>query len=55
MPLIQIWLAVLLGEFSLEQREDFYQIDSVWVSLQPNQVPETNRIGLQLPLMLPKR
>lgn len=55
MPLIQLWLAVLLGEFSLEQREDFYQLDSLWVSLQPNQVPETNRIGLQLPLMLPKR
>lgn len=32
MPLIQIWLALLLGEFALEQRGDFYQPDSIWVS-----------------------
>jgi hypothetical protein len=33
MPLVQIWLALLLGEFALEQRGDFYQLDSIWVSL----------------------
>jgi hypothetical protein len=32
MPLIQIWLALLLGEFPLEQRGNFYQLDSIWVS-----------------------
>ncbi|MEP0873881.1 hypothetical protein NDA01_29675 [Trichocoleus desertorum AS-A10] len=32
MPLIQIWLALLLGGFALEQRGNFYQLDSIWVS-----------------------
>ena len=32
MPLIQIWLALLLGEFTLEQRGNFYQLDSLWIS-----------------------
>ena len=31
MPLIQIWLALLLGGFTLEQRGGFYQIDGVWI------------------------
>lgn len=32
MPLIQIWLALLLGGFSLEQRGGFYQISGIWIS-----------------------
>ncbi|MDV2998055.1 MAG: hypothetical protein N4J56_007760 [Chroococcidiopsis sp. SAG 2025] len=33
MPLVKTWLAVLSGEFELEQREDFYSQSGVWVSL----------------------
>ena len=32
MPLIQIWLALLLGGFTLEQRGGFYQVDGIWVT-----------------------
>jgi hypothetical protein len=32
MPLIQIWLALLLGGFTLEQRGEFYQLDGIWVA-----------------------
>ncbi len=32
MPLINLWLAVLLGGYGIEQRGDFYQIDTIWVS-----------------------
>lgn len=31
MPLIQIWLALLLGGFALEQRGEFYQLDGIWL------------------------
>lgn len=31
MPLIEVWLAALLGSFSIEQRGDFYQTQEVWV------------------------
>ncbi len=32
MPLIEVWIAALLGGFSLEQRGSFYQTQEVWVS-----------------------
>jgi hypothetical protein len=31
MPLVQVWLALLLNGFQLEQRGDFYQTDQVWI------------------------
>jgi hypothetical protein len=31
MPFIEIWLALLLGGYAIEQRGDFYQIEGVWV------------------------
>jgi chromatin segregation and condensation protein Rec8/ScpA/Scc1 (kleisin family) len=33
MRLVKTWLAVLSGDFELEQREDFYSQTGVWVSL----------------------
>lgn len=33
MLLVKTWLAVLSGDFELEQREDFYSQSGVWVSL----------------------
>jgi len=32
MPLIEVWIAALLGGFTLEQRGSFYQTQEVWVS-----------------------
>ena len=32
MPLIEVWIAALLGGFPLEQRGNFYQTQEVWVS-----------------------
>ena len=32
MPLIEVWIAALLGGFELEQRDSFYQTQDVWVS-----------------------
>jgi chromatin segregation and condensation protein Rec8/ScpA/Scc1 (kleisin family) len=32
MPLIEVWIAALLGRFRLEQRGSFYQTQGVWVS-----------------------
>ena len=32
MPLIEVWIAALLGGFSMEQRGSFYQTQEVWVS-----------------------
>lgn len=32
MPLVEVWLALLLGGYQVEQRGDFYQQDSIWVS-----------------------
>ncbi|MEL6351366.1 MAG: hypothetical protein AAFR58_06355 [Cyanobacteria bacterium J06627_28] len=32
MPLIEVWIAALLGGFELEQRGSFYQTQDVWVS-----------------------
>ena len=31
MPLIELWIAALLGGFSLEQRGEFYETAEVWV------------------------
>ena len=31
MPLIEVWIAALLGGVSLEQRGSFYQTQEVWV------------------------
>ncbi|EKU97158.1 hypothetical protein Lepto7375DRAFT_8450 [Leptolyngbya sp. PCC 7375] len=31
MPLIEIWIAALLGGFQLEQRGDFYDAEEVWL------------------------
>ncbi len=31
MPLVEIWLGLLLGGYSLEQRGDFYQAAGIWV------------------------
>jgi chromatin segregation and condensation protein Rec8/ScpA/Scc1 (kleisin family) len=33
MPLIQVWLALLLGGYSLESRGGFYDSDQIWVTL----------------------
>ncbi|WP_121971246.1 hypothetical protein [Leptolyngbya sp. BC1307] len=32
MPLIEVWIAALLGGFSMEQRGSFYQTQELWVS-----------------------
>ena len=32
MPLIEVWIAALLGGFRIEQRGSFYQTQEVWVS-----------------------
>jgi hypothetical protein len=32
MPLIQLWLALLLGDFTLQQRGEFYEMAQIWVS-----------------------
>jgi hypothetical protein len=31
MPFIEVWLALLLGGYAIEQRGDFYQTEGVWV------------------------
>ena len=30
MPLVELWLAALLGDFILEQRGDFYEVEGIW-------------------------
>jgi hypothetical protein len=32
MPLVQLWLALLLGGFSIEQRGAFYETEQIWIS-----------------------
>lgn len=32
MPLVEVWIAALLGGFTLEQRGSFYQTQEVWIS-----------------------
>jgi hypothetical protein len=31
MPMIEIWMGLLLGDYRLEQRGDFYETKNVWV------------------------
>lgn len=31
MPLVQLWLALLLGGFTIEQRGEFYEAERIWV------------------------
>lgn len=31
MPLIQLWLALLLGGFTIEQRGEFYETQQIWI------------------------
>lgn len=31
MPLIEVWLALLLGGYRIEQRGEFYQTEAVWI------------------------
>ena len=35
MPLIQLWLALLLGGFAIEQRGEFYDTHQIWVFINP--------------------
>ena len=32
MPLIEVWIAALLGGFQLEQRGEFYETEEIWLS-----------------------
>ncbi len=32
MPMVEVWIAALLGGFPMEQRGSFYQTQEVWVS-----------------------
>jgi hypothetical protein len=32
MPIVQLWLALLLGEYEIEQRGAFYDTEQVWIS-----------------------
>jgi hypothetical protein len=33
MPLVQLWLALLLGKYEIEQRGEFYDAQQIWVSV----------------------
>ncbi|MEM1239274.1 MAG: hypothetical protein AAGI45_05480 [Cyanobacteria bacterium P01_H01_bin.26] len=33
MPLIEVWIAALLGGFQLEQRGEFYETEEIWLSM----------------------
>ena len=32
LPIVEIWLGLLLGDFKLEQRGDFYDSNGIWIS-----------------------
>ena len=32
MPLVEVWIAALLGGFQLEQRGDFYETEDIWLN-----------------------
>ncbi|RMF67331.1 MAG: hypothetical protein D6742_07745 [Cyanobacteria bacterium J069] len=34
MPLVQLWLSLLLGNFAIEQRGEFYDTEQVWLLLE---------------------
>jgi hypothetical protein len=31
MPLVQMWLALLLSGYGVEQRGEFYEVETIWV------------------------
>jgi hypothetical protein len=31
LPLVQVWLALLLNGFEIEQRGEFYETEQVWI------------------------
>ncbi|MDV3348315.1 hypothetical protein QGP82_06410 [Leptothoe sp. LEGE 181152] len=33
MPLVEVWIAALLGGFQLEQRGEFYETEEIWMSV----------------------
>jgi len=33
MPLVQLWLTLLLGGYTIEQRGEFYETEQIWVSV----------------------
>ena len=32
LPIVEIWLGLLLGDFKLEQRGNFYDSNEIWIS-----------------------
>ena len=32
LPIVEIWLGLLLGDFKLEQRGSFYDSNEIWIS-----------------------
>lgn len=42
MPMVEVWLGLLLGGFTLEQRGDFYNSRNIWVKSSP--ITNTNPI-----------
>ncbi|MBD2519753.1 hypothetical protein H6G93_33325 [Nostoc sp. FACHB-973] len=35
MPMVEVWLGLLLGGFTLEQRGNFYNSRNIWVKSSP--------------------
>jgi hypothetical protein len=31
LPMVEIWLGLLLGDFKLEQRGEFYNANEIWI------------------------
>ncbi len=31
MPIVEVWLGLLLGNFSLKQQETFYDSQNIWI------------------------
>jgi hypothetical protein len=44
MPLVQVWLALLLNGFELEQRGEFYETENIWI-IQKGELPDRARVG----------
>ena len=45
MPMVEVWIAALLGGFALEQRGGFYETREVWLTSQLQSVSAENRLG----------
>jgi hypothetical protein len=43
MPIVEVWLGLLLGGFTLEQTGGFYEIQNIWVSANTNSLKSSNR------------